>query len=79
MLILLSLLSFAVEMAVSPLATEHLHRVVGEPVRELPSPGATPSFYAITDCYSLSFIRDLYSNIAVIAVIFCRNDRVALG
>ena len=32
-------------------------------------PGATPSFYSVIDCHWLSFLTDLHSNLAVIAVI----------
>jgi hypothetical protein len=42
---------------------------------------ATLSFYTVTGCHWLSFLRELRSNPAVIADIlhFCRNDSVALG
>jgi hypothetical protein len=44
------------------------------------SHGATLSFYvAILRCHRLPFFRHLDSNLAVTAVIFCRNDSVAPG
>jgi hypothetical protein len=42
----------------------------------VPSP---PSFHTVTDCHGLPFLRDLHSNLAIVAVIFCRNDSVAPG
>ena len=40
---------------------------------------ATVSFYTVIVCHWLSFLRDLHSNLAFIAVSFCRNDSVAPG
>jgi hypothetical protein len=48
-------------------------------------PRATQSFYTVVDCHWLSFLRDLHSNLAFLAVSFSQNDNlyvdksVALG
>jgi hypothetical protein len=41
--------------------------------------GATLSFYTGIDCHWLSFLRELHTNLAVVAVIFSQNDSVAHG
>jgi hypothetical protein len=35
------------------------------------------SFYTAVDCHCLSFFRDLPSDLAVVAAIFCLNDTMA--
>jgi hypothetical protein len=40
---------------------------------------ATLPFYTVIDCHRLQFLRDFYSDLAVIAVIFCQNDGGAPG
>jgi hypothetical protein len=40
-------------------------------------PGATPSFYTVIGCHSVGIYTVVL--LAVIAVIFCQNDSVALG
>jgi hypothetical protein len=45
----------------------------------MPQPGATLSVHTAIDCHWRSFLRDLHSDPDAIAVIFCRNDSVALG
>ena len=42
-------------------------------------PGAAPSCYAAIDGHWLPILGDLHSYLAVIAVVLCRNDSVALG
>ena len=42
-------------------------------------PGATLSFYTVIDCHRLPFLRDLPSNLAIIAVILCHNDSAGPG
>jgi hypothetical protein len=42
-------------------------------------PWATISFHTVIGRHWLSFLRDLHSSLAVIAVIFCQNDNVASG
>jgi hypothetical protein len=36
-------------------------------------------FYAVIGCHWLLSLKDLHSNLAAIAVIFCKNDSVATG
>jgi hypothetical protein len=35
---------------------------------------ATLSFYTVIGCHWLSLLRNLHTNLAAVAVIFCRND-----
>ena len=42
-------------------------------------PRATRSFYTAIDCHWLSFLRDLHTNLAAIAVILSQNHSVAPG
>ena len=42
-------------------------------------PRAALPFYTVTGCHRLPFLGDSHNNIAVIAVIFCRNGSVAHG
>jgi hypothetical protein len=51
----------------------------GGPLAGLDQPRATLSFYTLVGCHCQSFLRDLRSNLAVTAVVFCQNDSVAPG
>jgi hypothetical protein len=42
-------------------------------------PGATLPFYTVVDCHWLAFLRDLHSDLAVIAVILSQVISVAHG
>ena len=40
---------------------------------------AARPFYTAVDCHWMPFFRDVHSNLAVIAIIFCRDDGTAPG
>jgi hypothetical protein len=67
--------SARVEASIAPASSPRAARwrSTADLLRLVPSPGAALSLYIAIGCHWLSFRRDLHSNLAAMAAIFCRK------